>query len=247
MEPTERAKLAGRSDVAQRHRVQADKLHDVVFSIALKTSLEELDALLANLANATHPSFMKHLSRAEVARLTANPAGTSALKQYISTYNSQLAEIQQIAIIREAKYGELITARAPISTWERMFAATFYHFDRVSADGHSHKSTLRSFIRALEYTIPLEIRGFVMAVFNTVQIPVFFVPPPPASATTTTTTTTRTTTYVSASTAPAQSVDVINSVADLVNLRSRLRDRDRRSLLSTFNSVTPSLLKSYCK
>eukprot|EP01034_Spumella_vulgaris_P024872 gene24872-31261_t len=71
-------------------------------------------------------------------------------------------------------------ASAPIATWETVFDTEFFTWEdtmtrkRITRSRSSNQNTTNSaadYIRATEYSIPIELQPYITAVFNTVQVP----------------------------------------------------------------------------
>lgn len=104
------------------------------------------------------PDYGKHLSKAQIDELTANP---EALKATMSFLNS-VEGIQ----IKEGGNAYHIAASAPISSWEIVLKTEFFTFEKID-----NKGGKMNVIRTHEYSLPESIAPFVSAVMNTVQFP----------------------------------------------------------------------------
>ena len=158
---TERAKVNGRKDVFKINRSNPDKQHSVVFAIKQR-NMEALDELLHDVSDPFSPRYGKYLSVKELDALTSNHAAATAVMTYLS--HSGEAHSVSMSVERRVRNDQYITVKAPIKLWENIFRCQFFEFGTI------HGSELR-FHRALEYTLPAELRDHVSAVFNTVQIP----------------------------------------------------------------------------
>lgn len=129
--------------------------HEVIFAVKQK-NLGKLEKILYEVSDPKSPKYGNHLSRAEVADLTANPEATETVKKFLSEHG--------VNVVKATPYGEYITAKAPIGTWEKLFSTTFYNFQ------HEEKSN-KPVVRAMEYSLPKEIAAAVEGVFGTTQLP----------------------------------------------------------------------------
>ena len=66
------------------NRASPLQLHSVIVAIK-QLNLDQLRILVDDMSNTHSQNFGHHMSRAEVSKLTANPAAASAIKEYFST------------------------------------------------------------------------------------------------------------------------------------------------------------------
>lgn len=145
-----------RPDYVQADRADVSQMHEVLFAVKQK-NLDAAHDLLMQLADPTNEKYGKWLTRAEVGALTSNTDATSAIEQYLAQNG--------IEIVKKTLYGEYITAKAPIGTWEKVFATTFYNFKSST----SKKAPVVA--RSHEYSLDTVIADHVEAVFYTCQLP----------------------------------------------------------------------------
>lgn len=150
----EQSLSGSRDDVSQVGYPAASAEHEVVFAVSQK-NLDTLEKILFQVSDPKNEKYGKFLSRQEVANLTSNAAGTEHVSKFLNQNG--------VRIVKSTPHGEFITASAPISQWERLFATTFYTFAQSGAK--------KPVTRAHHYSIPAEIEEYVSAVFNTVQLP----------------------------------------------------------------------------
>lgn len=149
--------LSSRDDLAVRGRARQDYLHDVVFVIQQR-NMDELTRILDDISNPLSPNYGHHLSNRKIADMTSNVEGRDAVIEQLDAHGA--------VVISETLHGDYITARAPISVWEKMFNTQFYRFHQMQ-----HTGAIDELIRAKEYSIPVELRDHVESVFNTIQMP----------------------------------------------------------------------------
>lgn len=162
----EKALIDVRTDLINLGEASPDQLHEVIFSVKLR-NMDVLEKFVLDVSKPGSPNFGKHLTRAEVATLTANPEATQKIVEYLNANGAK--------IVRQTPYGEMIAAEAPVSLWEKLFATTFYNFD------HDEKR-IQTTTRSLHYSIESELAPYVDAVFNTAQLPMIphsRIPPKP--------------------------------------------------------------------
>jgi tripeptidyl-peptidase I len=129
--------------------------HEVVFAVNQR-NLDQLETFFFEVSNPKSAKYGKYMTRGQVANMTANVEGTEFVSKFLTE--------KGVKVVKTTPYGEYITAKAPISLWEKMFATTFYTFKNTD--------TKKSVNRAPHYSLPTELSQHVAAVFNTVQMPV---------------------------------------------------------------------------
>jgi len=144
-----------RNDYVKSSSDSRDAIHEVVFAVKQR-NLDLLENYLYEVSDPKSSKFGKHWNRAQVANLTSNSVGTDFIANYLKTNGAEITD--------KTRYGEYITAQAPLSLWEKLFATTFYSFKHAE---NAHKPIFR----ALHYSIASELEEHVSAVFNTVQLP----------------------------------------------------------------------------
>lgn len=137
--------------------------------IVVILAADMLDTFLLEVSTPKSPKYGKFLTRAEVATITANPEATSAIEQYLKNAGAE--------VVRKTRYGEYITAKAPISLWEQLFATTFYEFKHA-------ENRVKPVLRSLHYSIDQTLSDHVEAVFQTTQFPHVAAPKLPLKAVT---------------------------------------------------------------
>ena len=161
-----RVPLSSGHAFAMGKRASLEATHDVIFVVKQK-NLDDLSRILDETSDPSSSNYGKHWSREEVANLTSNPDSCESVQRYLVG--------QKATIISTTKYGEEITARAPISIWEKMFKTHFYKYsyslEGVQANKSSSRSTKKHFFRTAKYYLPGSLDEHVESVFNTVQMP----------------------------------------------------------------------------
>lgn len=144
-----------REDFTRMEEAPAAVMHEVVFAVKQK-NMDKLEELFYEVSDPTNAKYGKYLTRKQVADLTANPEATATLQNFLKEHGA--------TVVKTTPYGEYITAVAPVATWGKLFATTFYNFQ------HENQAT-QPVIRAVHYSIPKDIAEHVETVFNTVQLP----------------------------------------------------------------------------
>lgn len=139
---------------------------ELVFHVR-PSSEEKLLEILMAASDPTSPSYGKHLSKAEVDDLTNNPV---ALKE-TTTF------LQSIPGLIFSTHGDplVISASAPVASWESALNAQFLNFKKQLT---TETSVTETVIRTHEFYLPENVAPHVIAVFNTVQFPMQMRPGP---------------------------------------------------------------------
>ncbi len=138
-----------------------DNNHELIFAIK-QNNLDVLDEILMERSNPSDPKYQQWLTYAEVTNLTANVNGTTAVQQWL--------EANDIKIHWKSKRGHYIKARASVATWETQLDTTFYLWQDTASESALNNSQVE-YIRAVDYSVPVELLPYVASVFNTVQVP----------------------------------------------------------------------------
>jgi tripeptidyl-peptidase-1 len=145
-----------RDDYKQGSQANNEAYHEVVFSVKQK-NLDALEKLFYDVSNPQNKEkYGKFLNRKEVAELTSNTVAADAVTSFLLKNG--------LTITKKTPYGEYITARGKVSQWETLFNTEFYEFQHMDANK-------KPVLRALEYSLPIELTEHVNTVFNTVHLP----------------------------------------------------------------------------
>ena len=147
----ERASPLHLARAVQRERASPGLVHEVVFAV-WQRGVEALEARLRDISDPTSPSFGMHMTHDEIAAVTNTNHSAGRVVEVL--------ESRGATIVRSTLHGEYITASWTVRGWETLFSAEFYHFEHAGG----------KVVRATEYSLPAELQGHVMAVFNTVQV-----------------------------------------------------------------------------
>jgi tripeptidyl-peptidase-1 len=151
----EKSLLHLREDFKLGNKASDNTFHEVVFAVK-QQNLDQLEKLFYEVSDPKSSKYGQFLSRQQVAELTSNSKASEALTNFLIANGA--------TITRKSKFGEYISARARVGTWEKLFATQFFEFQHENAK-------LKPVVRALEYSLPAELTEFVEGVFNTVQLP----------------------------------------------------------------------------
>ena len=150
--------LSSRSDLVKRSDIHRDYPHELVFAVQQR-NIDELERALHDVSDPTSPNYGQHWSGEEVGAMTSNPLARDTTVSYLHANG--------VTITSETRYGEYITATAPISTWDKVLNTQFFKFHQRQINGEIKES-----IRAEAYSIPMELDGHVAYVLNTIEMPV---------------------------------------------------------------------------
>ena len=137
-------------------KASASREHKLIFAVQQRNT-DKLPGMLLAVSDPASPSYGKHLTRSEVATLTADPAATAAVVAF-------LTGTAGVRVIKASLHGEYVTAIAPLAVWGQMLATAFVRVGEVGTGGG------RSAVRCLQYTLPPPLRSIVATIFNTVQV-----------------------------------------------------------------------------
>lgn len=144
-----------------------EELHEVTFAIR-QNNVDKLESTLYDVSSPSSINYGKHWTREELAAFTANPIGTTTVKEFLTKGGA--------IITFESKHGEYITAQASVRFWENMFHTKFFRFARSFStikDVHtSKKAAAMSVLRAKKYSLPRHLMEHVATVFDLVHLPV---------------------------------------------------------------------------
>ena len=164
----EEANFKFKPHLRKSRRAEADALHTVVFA-RKQRNMDKLKQILLEVSTPGSPSYGQHMSREEVAEMSAFPEAEEAIRRFVA---EQGAEVTRVTL-----YGDYVFAQAPVRVWEDAFQTEFFEFEDLSKQGRrrnmrKHINSGSTIIRALHYSLPEELLPYVSAVFKTAQLPV---------------------------------------------------------------------------
>jgi tripeptidyl-peptidase I len=148
--------------ITKKSRALPNALHTVTFARKQK-NIKILKRLLKETSDPSNKLYGQHLKMKDIAKITEHPEATRQILAYLRKNN--------ISSINCTIYDDYITAKAPIWKWEVMLDAQFFEFSTVDFIGDTLPQP--TFLRALAYSVPLDLNEHIEAVFNTVQLPHF--------------------------------------------------------------------------
>lgn len=138
----------------QEGRCAGERHHELLFVVRHRNA-ERAERLLLERSDPRSPDFRRWLSKAEVRALTRNDAGLRALRASLGGHAG-------ISVLDESAGGELLRARAPISTWERFLGTEF--------STYRHRDSGKVLVRAPAYSLPEHLHEHVVGVLRAVDL-----------------------------------------------------------------------------
>ena len=149
--------LSSRSDLIKQTSVQQDYIHELIF-VVQQQNMGELTRILHDVSDPDSPNYGQHMSVEQVSAMTANPVAREAIVDYLHTNGA--------AVTKEILSGDLITASAPISVWEKVLDTKFYTFHQLQFEGD-----VREIVGAETYSIPRVLDSHLVSVLNVIEMP----------------------------------------------------------------------------
>lgn len=150
-----------------------EAMHTLTFSVKQR-NIDKLPELIKEVSFGTQTRL--HYTREEVAALTANPEASAAVMSFLDSANKD----GSIAI-DAGPYGEHIAATAPVHVWSKLLKTDFRKVQVTPITTSSSSSASseqdpslrpKTFIRAMQYSLPSNLVSQLEDVHGTVQIPV---------------------------------------------------------------------------
>eukprot|EP01041_Mallomonas_annulata_P002381 gene2381-4625_t len=137
--------------------VQKHAIHKVVFAVKQR-NIELLESLFIDISNPFSVKYRNFLSRDEIAKISANPEGTSTVLNFLHS-------IPDVSIVQQSKYGDFITVTAPVRTWEELLDASFVPW-RATINGNT-----KTVFRSHNHKIPDILKEHVSEIFHVSHLP----------------------------------------------------------------------------
>jgi tripeptidyl-peptidase I len=150
--------LSSRSDLVKRADIHHDHAHELVFAVK-QNNIDELERALHDVSDPASPNYGQHWSGEQVGAMTSNPQARDATVSYLLANGATIKS--------ESRYGEYITAVAPVSTWDKVLNTQFFNFHQRQLNGD-----IKETIRAEAYSIPIELHEHLAYVLNAIEMPV---------------------------------------------------------------------------
>ena len=126
--------------------------HTVVIAIH-QNNIDKLRDILEDVSDMSSPNYGKHLTKEEVASMTADPLKTKTIIDHFTGKGAK--------VVSQTPNGEYITMRAPIALWEETFSAAFEEVELASGERA---------LRSHSFSIPEDLFAHIAYVSNILQV-----------------------------------------------------------------------------
>lgn len=154
-------KMLPRDGFIQQERVDGNYQHELVFAIQ-QLNQDKLEQIVNDISSPISPDYQKWLTYSQVGELTSNLDGAVTVRNWL--------EANSVTITWESNHHDYLKAKASISTWENLLQTYFYYWKDESLNQQPSDKDIR-FVRSIDYSLPIEIRNHLSAVFHTSQVP----------------------------------------------------------------------------
>lgn len=156
--------LSSHGAISKVRRALSAQIHVVIFTVKAR-NMDVLKSILHQISDPKSKRYGDHMTKQEVNDLTYNADSHNNITEYL---HASGAEIHY-----DESMGSTITARAPVSTWERMFDTVFnvYSVKLENQDVKNGDPKMKTFIRSEKYSVPSKLHKHIASVLNTVQLP----------------------------------------------------------------------------
>ena len=149
--------LSSRIDLIRRSSADAGHVHELMF-VVQQQNMDKLTDILHDVSDPASPNYGQHMSVEQVSAMTSNPVARDAIVNYLHSRGA--------AVTSEILSGDLITAKAPISVWEKVLDTKFYMFHQIQPHGE-----ILGRIGAEMYSVPWELDEHLESVLNVIDLP----------------------------------------------------------------------------
>ena len=118
-----------------------------------QSNIDKLRDILDDVSDMGSPNYGKHLTKEEVASMTADPLKTKTIIDHFTGKGAK--------VIAQTPNGEYITMRAPIALWEETFSAAFEEVELASGE---------RVLRSHSFSIPEDLFAHIAYVENILQV-----------------------------------------------------------------------------
>ena len=129
-----------------------------LFIAVRQRNLDLLEAAALSVSDPQSLEYGKHWSRSKVGELTSNRKATKACVNFLVAQN--------VEIIWQSTYGELIRANASVGAWNTLLNTTFFVFAHVTGD-----PMYPPVIRSYNYTLPVKLEKHIFTLLDVSFIP----------------------------------------------------------------------------
>ena len=149
--------LSSRMDLIRRSSANMDHVHELMF-VVQQQNMDKLTDILHDVSDPASPNYGQHMSVEQVSAMTLNPVARDAIIDYLHSRGA--------SVTSEILSGDLITAKAPISVWEKVLDTKFYIFHQIQPHGGILES-----VGAEKYSVPRELDKHLESVLNVIDLP----------------------------------------------------------------------------
>ena len=149
--------LSSRGDLISRTSIQPGYVHELAF-VVQQQNMDKLTDVLHDVSNPASPNYGQHMSAEQVSAMTLNPLARDAIVNYLHSNGA--------SVTSEILSGDLITATATVSVWEKVLNTKFFTFHQMQPEGEIHQR-----VGAEMYSIPRELDSHLESVLNVVEMP----------------------------------------------------------------------------
>ena len=149
--------LAPGEHFISRTSIQPGQIHELVF-VVRQQNMDKLTDVLHDVSNPASPNYGQHMSAEQVYAMTLNPVARDAIVNYLHSNGA--------SVTSEILSGDLITATATVSVWEKVLNTKFFTFHQMQPEGEIHQR-----VGAEMYSIPRELDSHLESVLNVVEMP----------------------------------------------------------------------------
>lgn len=156
--------LSSHGAISKVRRALPTQIHVVVFTVK-ERNMDVLKTILHQISDPKSKRYGDHMTKQEVNDLTYNADSHNNIIEYLHASGAE--------VHHDESMGNTITARAPVSTWERMFNTVFnvYSVKPENQDVKNGDSKMQTFVRSEKYSVPSKLHKHIASVLNTVQLP----------------------------------------------------------------------------
>lgn len=163
----ERMNLQVRNDYKIIGDAELSHIHEIMISIH-QENIKQIENLLNIISNITDSKYTNYLSFEDIGNMIHNKIASEEVISWLIKNNAEIVDVTQ--------YGEFITTRASISTWQTLFNTTFYMFQSKNKMVSSSSSPIQTIIRAMSYSLPIHIDQHIYTILNMVNFPPIMIP-----------------------------------------------------------------------
>ena len=158
------AGLSSHNAIYKVRRASAAEMHVVIFTLK-ERNMDVLKSVLHQVSDPRSKRYGDYMTKQEVNDLTTNPDSYSEIMEYLHASGAET--------IHDGSTRDVITARAPVGTWERMLDTVFnvYLVEDKEQSVKNRDAKMQTFIRSEKYSVPSSLHEHIGSVLNTVQLP----------------------------------------------------------------------------